>query len=307
MYIERREVRWEFRALAHLPLPLRRRGLYALYQRKSLRLRAPETFSEKVNWRIVNDRRAVVATACDKDASKDLARHRAGELLSVPSTYWLGRDVNELADVPLPDRWVMKPNSGSGRAIFGAGSPDVEQLKRQTDGWLDDDLNRIFGCWGYSAARNGFLVEDQIGDAGGELYDIKFYCFDGVPALIQVVGRAGNRHDFTHFSPQWEGLPTRIYARGRTSPSTSTMERPRKLGEMLRAASLIAQGFDFIRVDLYHIQEQIWFGELTAYPSGGVSSFHPPEADRQLGALWTLPSALTTGHRIPRSPAAGDY
>ncbi|WP_424945180.1 ATP-grasp fold amidoligase family protein [Blastococcus xanthinilyticus] len=45
---------------------------------------------------------------------------------------------------------------------------------------------------------------------------------------------------------------------------------------------------DFIRVDLYDVDGEVWFGELTPCPGGGPDPFDP-ELDRVLGRYWTLP------------------
>src|ERR1700742_3390832 len=55
-----------YRATCKLPLRLRRQVLYARHQRRLLNLRNPERFTEKVNWRIVRDRRELLAWTCDK-------------------------------------------------------------------------------------------------------------------------------------------------------------------------------------------------------------------------------------------------
>ncbi len=58
---------------------------------------------------------------------------------------------------------------------------------------------------------------------------------------------------------------------------------------MVELAEALAEGFDFVRVDLYNIDGRIVFGELTNYPYGGMAPFDPPEFDDVLGAKWTLP------------------
>ena len=42
-------------------------------------------------------------------------------------------------------------------------------------------------------------------------------------------------------------------------------------------------------MDLYEINGEIYFGELTFTPRGGVMPFDPPEADYEVGKLLELP------------------
>ncbi len=80
-----------------LPLPARRRYLYLAGHRRLPRLRNPRTFTEKISWRILHDRRPTLAWTCDKLAMKDYARalHRDTSVL-------LGKWAHSHADVPVP-------------------------------------------------------------------------------------------------------------------------------------------------------------------------------------------------------------
>ncbi len=105
-------------AVARLPPLVRREIWYVQKYRRLGHLRRPVLFSEKVNWRILYDRRPLLAWTCDKLRMKEEAiRHG----VAVPQTYWSGHDLRELVDVQLPERWVLKPNHRSEIVHFGGG------------------------------------------------------------------------------------------------------------------------------------------------------------------------------------------
>jgi hypothetical protein len=54
---------------------------------------------------------------------------------------------------------------------------------------------------------------------------------------------------------------------------------------MLEIVKLLSKDFPFVRVDLYNVDGNIFFGELTFYPWSGYVKFTPSEFDEQLGAL----------------------
>ena len=58
---------------------------------------------------------------------------------------------------------------------------------------------------------------------------------------------------------------------------------------MIALAETWSAGTDFVRVDLYHLPDRIVFGELTSYPAGGHSPFHPESFDLEFGRPWTVP------------------
>jgi hypothetical protein len=264
-----------------LPLPLKRA---VLFRRAHGRWpgRPPRTFTEKVNWRVVHDRRPLIAQLGDKLAMKDHAL-RVLPSLNVPSVLWTGTDVAELARRELPERWVLKPNHGTMRVHVGAGRPDVARLQQLTRDWMDEPLYRTRGEWVYSQARRLLFAEEFLGADGEVPADHKFLVFGGRVRLVQVdTGRFGT-HRRRLYTPDWR--PVDVDEAVAPGPVTAP---PRSLPAMLEVAERLGSAFDFVRVDLYDVGGEVWFGELTPYPGGGLDRFDP-ELDRVLGAAWQLP------------------
>ncbi|WP_166531351.1 ATP-grasp fold amidoligase family protein [Blastococcus xanthinilyticus] len=270
-----------------LPPTARRQYLFLAGQGRLPRLRDPRTFSEKVNWRILRDRRPELAWTCDKLAMKDHASRLQAETgLAVPDTLWSGDDLGAVAGRAFDRAWVLKPNHRSGLVRFGEPAQAVDApTVEATRGWLDDDQSVLLGEWAYSRARKLFLIEEDI-SGGGPLDDYKFFVFHGKVAALQVDrGRFTPAHTRTFYTPGWEPVPVQ-----KTVPSGAPTPPPANLAAMLHAAEVLGRSFDFMRVDLYSAGDTIWFGELTPYPGGGVTRFEPREFDRWLGERWALPA-----------------
>ncbi len=258
-------------------------------------LRRPRTFTEKVNWRVVHDRRPLIGALGDKLAMKAYAA-RVCPGLRVPRVLWSGTDVAELAGAELPDSWVLKPNHGTMRVHVGSGRPDVGQLRRLTAGWLDEPLHRTRGEWVYSQARRLLLAEEFLGRPGELPADWKFLVFGGRVHVVQVdTGRFGPGHRRRLYTRDWSPLTVAEHV-----PAAPVQPPPDSLAEMLAVAETLGSAFDFVRVDLYDVAGEVWFGELTPYPGGGLDPFDPV-LDRELGAAWVLPSrgAVRAPHRRP--------
>lgn len=277
-----------------LPLTTRRRYLYLAGHGRLPRLRDPQTFGEKINWRILHDRRPVLAWTCDKLAMKEhaaLLQEEAG--LSVPETLWYGDDLKEVAGRVYDRAWVLKPNHRSGLVRFGSASETIDaRTIAATKSWLRDDQTVLLGEWAYSQARRLYLIEEAIG--GGEVQDdYKFLVFNGKVAAVSVdSGRFTRQHARTFYSPDWEPLPVAA-AVGNGEPTPP----PENLGALLHAAEVLGRPFDFMRVDLYNVDGAIWFSEYTPYPGGGVLPFEPREFDAWLGEQWTLPDLADVAGR----------
>jgi hypothetical protein len=93
-----------------------------------------------------------------------------------------------------------------------------------------------------------------------------------------------------HFSPEWEYLPVTRPGSGFLPPHDEDLAAPTHLDGLLLAARTLSKGIDFVRVDLYGLEDRVAFGEMTNYPSGGMVRFEPAEFDRALGARWQVPS-----------------
>lgn len=269
-------------AVYKMPAGISRRVIFTYFNRRLPHFSHPATFSDKVNWRILNDRRSLLEWTCDKLAMKEHAHSAA---VRVPRTIWSGTDLRELAGTDLPDHWVLKPNHRSGLVHFGHGKPDTPGLLAITAGWMRPDEARDGGQWAYSRARPLFLAEEVIGTPGSPPPDYKFFVFDGEPAIVQVDTGRHDRHIRRLYRPDWTPLSVR-YGPFPLSPATAP---PAGLDRMLAAARDLASGFDCIRIDLYDIDGEVFLGEFTPYPAGGFDRFIPASFDSELGANWKLP------------------
>lgn len=248
--------------------------------------RQPTSLSEKVNWRILNDRRSLLSWTGDKLAMKDRASPCPG--LRMPRTLWTGADLHELVGVPLPAHWVLKPNGSTGAVHRGAGrvsTADVAALVALTDGWLDAADVTHRREWIYGQARRMFIVEEWIG-SGEAPIDFRFFVFGGMPRFIQVdLGRFTD-HQRSIYDTDWTLLPASY---GRAYPPAPPIPRPERLDDMLRIASELGSEFDFIRIDLYEVDGEVWFGEFSPYPASGLAVIEPQSYDDLWGSWWELP------------------
>ena len=55
---------------------------------------------------------------------------------------------------------------------------------------------------------------------------------------------------------------------------------------MIEIAKILYDGFTFVRVDLYDTGNNIWFGELTFTPWGGIMYGYTDEAIKIMGNFY---------------------
>jgi hypothetical protein len=299
-------------AVARLgPLPLQRQLLFALAQHRLGNFRHPVTLTEKINWRIIHDRREILRLTCDKLHTKRMAETLG---IKVARVLWSGENLEDLAGVELSGNWVLKPNDGSRSVVFGHGAaPPRRALAEIARSWSRADTPARDGEWAYSQARRMYLVEEMLGAGTTTPISFKFFVFDGEPLFVHAISVGGTsfsswqKRGETRWPPAetemrlytatWDPLDARLGH----YPLAARRPPPPALPDMLEAARILGRGFDFMRVDLMGDGRDFFFGELTPYPHAGLTPFTPRVFDLELGSHWTLPRLghLSTGLRQP--------
>lgn len=278
-----RDVHWQIAGA--LPVRARRHYLYAVGTGRWGRFEEPSTFAEKVQWRILHDRRPGIVRACDKLEMKAMAREIVpGDELKIPRTIWSGTDLRDAPDLNSVGPWVLKPNHSSGEVIFGPPAP--ADLASRVSSWLRSKPAELLGEWGYTQARPLLLLEERLPVPGGAAPDdYKVHVHDGIPRFIQLSQGRFGKATMSFFDPEWNLLDIR-----RRGYDTVSAPKPAELDRMLNLAGRLGAGWDFMRVDFYLLDGDIWFGEFSPYPGGGVGRLSPRDAHYRLGRYWMLPS-----------------
>ncbi len=299
-----------------LPLALRRHLLYVRHHRRWGNFRTPARYTEKIHWRVLNDRREMIALACDKLASKAYVRALAQSdprlrTLRIPAVLWTNDLVEPLSsflgrtDTPM----VVKPNHSSGRYVFISPhnrSATLEEIDALLAQWLRrDEETEVLGHWGYGKARIGVIAEERVGGDGARLVEIRCAAFAGALDSLVVTTDVYTRMQTTEaydaeFQRMRIGFPTEVPIDRLGALASLSVARKEELRGIVAA---ISAPYDHVRVDIYDDGTKFWFGELTVYPSGGALSY-TEAVERARGRLWQLPSASEIdashgGHDLP--------
>jgi hypothetical protein len=200
--------------------------------------------------------------------------------------YLVTHDPEALRLAALPGRFVVKANHGSGWNVLvpDKAAADEQALRATCHGWLNQRYGAIEHEPWYNAIPPRLLVERYLEDSGyGTPPDYKFWVFHGVAHFVQVDTDRFTRHTRSFYDRAWRKLEwTTKWAFGRDLPL------PAPFADMLAIAERLAAGQDFVRVDLYCLDDRvILFGEMTFAPAGGFEPFLPDKSyDFAVGRLW---------------------
>ena len=67
-------------------------------------------------------------------------------------------------------------------------------------------------------------------------------------------------------------------------------ERPANFDKMKELAAVLSEGFPFVRIDFFKVNERLYFGECTFYDWAGLRPFSEQSWDEKLGDLIELPN-----------------
>jgi hypothetical protein len=274
---------WEHIRSEHPEIALRLE--YARRYRRLPRWAVPVTFNEKVRLKMIYDRRPLLRTLADKWNVRSYVAERLGGSEHLPrilARFDTAADI-EQADIPAP--FVMKASHGSGwiRIVRETTAETPRELARAAAQWLQNDYSRACRELCYRGLARYVLFEEFLGGDDGQVpHDFKFFCFHGVPRFVQIDEGRDTRHRQSFFDLALQKLPVRYMAEN----IDGAVDKPPHWDLMLDIATKLSRGTDFLRVDLYDLQDRVVFGELTNYPNTGDVPFDPPEYDEYFGSFW---------------------
>ena len=278
--------------LLKLPLPDKWMLSLRYYQfsGKWMDWRHPRTFNEKIQCLKRCDRRQECVMQADKCAVKDWVAEKVGPAYVVP-TYGIWERAEDIDFDALPDRFVLKCNHDSGSVVLctDKASFDRASARQKLKTALQRDFSRSGGEWVYKHIPRKVFAEQYLDarDAGG-LMDYKFFCFNGVPEYLYVSSGMENHATarVNFFYPDWSVAP---FTRSDYPSMDLLPPKPACLDEMLRLCRVLSEGHPFVRVDLYWVNGQVYFSEMTFYPNGGYIPFLTEEMDEAAGAYLKIP------------------
>mgnify|MGYP001046981214 FL=1 len=263
---------------------------FRIFTGKRLNLKNPQTFNEKIQWMKLYNQKSEYTVMADKYLVKGYVAKKIGQQYVIPLLgVWDSPD--EICFDELPDRFVLKcnHNSGTGMCICTDKSVlDIEQVKKNLRKGLNENFFLHGREWVYKNIPRKIIAEQYMTDESGyELKDYKFFCFDGVPKLIEVdFDRFTTGHKRNLYTTDWKLMNAEIkYKR----VSDKKIDKPQCLDELLKLAAKLSEGIPHVRVDFYVINEKIYFGELTFYHGSGLEKFRPESLGIKMGAYIRLP------------------
>lgn len=256
---------------------------------KKLNLRNPKGFNEKINWLKLYWRKPFIHGLVDKYAVKKYVAKKIGDQYVIP-ILGVWKNFDEINFAELPDKFVLKTTHGGGFngvvICHDRNNFNFDEARIRLNAAMKWDLYKENREWVYKDIPHRIIAEEYITNGNHDLKDYKFFCFNGVPKFVCVHFDRQTNHKAVYMDLNWERLP---FVDNYPCPPKHIEPKPENLDAMIGIARKLSDGMPFVRVDLYNIDGNIYFGELTFIPMNGMTVFDPPSADLDLGSCLQLP------------------
>ncbi len=274
-----------FYFLEKIPLKLRLKIFYFLKFKRNLNIKNPTLYSEKIQKRKLAIKK-IYSDLSDKYKVRNYVESKIGLsfLIKLLNHYSKPEDINFDS---LPNKFVIKTN-------FGSGSEHIEIIKCKTSMNKEKILDKftvamkkkykgsVLGESQYNSIEKKIIIEEFIENKNSDIDDFKFHIFNSKNGFLQIDFDRFTDHKRNLYDFEFNKLNYDLcYAGG-----NYILPPINKLEEMKDIAFKLAGDFDYVRVDLYLVNNQILFGEMTFTPGSGFEKFSDPFPDKFYGQIW---------------------
>lgn len=197
----------------------------------------------------------------------------------------------------LPSQFVMKCNNGSGDVVVckDKSKLDIETTQAHFGKMLHEKLSVLSGEPHYAKIKPCIIAEELL-DAttqpchSSSLVDYKIWVFDGKPLFTWATwNRERYNSNVALFDMKWQFHPEWSVWTSHYKKPEVLIPKPKCFERLMEVASILGKGLPIARIDLYEVNDRVYFGEITMTSQGGYMDYYTQEFLNMLGENTVLP------------------
>lgn len=254
----------------------------------------PCDLNEKINWLKFNSDTSKWSELADKYSVRKYIEEKGFGHYLVP-LFGVWNNADQIDFSQLPNSFVLKTNNGAGTVMVVEDKSVIneKEIRKILNKWLKNQFGLKQAEPHYLRIKPLIIGETILREESplsSSLIDYKIWCFNG-----KAFGTWAcyNRHRFEadtewhdlewKYRPEWSVF-TNHYKDGH-----GKVPKPKNYEAMIYFAEELSKGFPQVRIDLYNIDGQIFFGEMTFTSAGGHMNFYSNEVLLEMGRLTKIP------------------
>lgn len=253
-------------------------------------LNNPRSFSEKIIHRKFNVEPHILSKFVDKYTVREFVKEKIGAEYLIPLIKVKSSISPEDFD-DLPTSFVMKTSNGGGGEnvllVEDKSKLDLNAVCFRFNEYLKIKVGKIVDEHFYDIEKPQIIFEELIKHQDGRYpSDYKLHVFNGQESkvIVQVDADRFGNHKRSLFDKNLKRLDFDIQPKYDSIDDTYVF--PLNMNELINVAKKLSEQFKYVRVDLYNVDGQIYFGELTFCHGSGWEPLSTKEADYLLGSYW---------------------
>lgn len=259
-------------------------------------LKDPKTLNEKIQWLKLYSFKDFYVECCDKYLARDYILKKLGDSVKdylVP-LYYETNDWHTITMEVLPDQpFVIKPTHSCGDYLIVKNKEDIDinQLRKDCKRWLKRDYYKESRERQYKDSPRRIIIEKLLQTSDGHIpNDYKLHYINGELQFVYCSVARETKNYRKIYSPDWEPLPFIWVPKNKLESQSGgdDIPAPASFQLMKKYASVLAEDFEYVRIDFYDVDGHLYFGEITLYHGGGYDVFSPDKYDYYYGDLLKL-------------------
>lgn len=273
----------------YIPAELYSKVIFKKVMGYRLNLDNPKTLNEKLQWMKLRGPKFINPMMVDKYLVRDHIKNLFSGKYLIPliGVY----DSHEALPKPKKDDipLIIKTNhdSGVGAIYRRPNDHDINDVREMMRKRMLTNHYHSSKEYPYKNIRPYILVERLLLDKNGKIpNDYKFHYFNGILEFIYCsIDREGE--DVRHiYCPDWK---RQFFGWGKDeskfNKNSKDISKPINFDLMCEVSKKIASSYPYVRIDLYNVDGEIFFGEMTFFQGSGFDRIFPYEKDMKLGSL----------------------
>jgi hypothetical protein len=262
----------------------------------------PKTYQEKVQFRKLYGNHAFYASVADKYKVRSYVASKIGDKHLIPLLGAYDRLHKSVFD-NLPREFIIKANHGCKwyQIVYDKSKLDIDKTVRRFNKLCKRRFGWISGERHYHFIQPKIVIEQLLrGPHGGSPWDYSFFCYNGPRGFDYSFAIVSPDGKSAAFKKDWRLLETDM-----PEHELAPHLKPANFEAMVEVARDLSADFDFVRVDLYTVEDKVYFGELTCTPHQGYGAIPNKERQSMRDEMWHLDAGNPLLYSPPKSHRLG--
>jgi len=257
---------------------------YKYITHHKLNFKNPIRYTEKLQYLryYVYPKMDIVSKCAGRVGVREFVKENNLEEILIPC-YGVFDKFDDIDFSKLPNEFVMKCTHGSGMnyVCYDKNKINIPELKKKFVKWLKTNYGKKTVELHYAKIKPQIIIEKLMLEDGHLPIEYKIHCYNGIARNLYVVTSRGIDIKYNNYYIDWTPFDGSQF--NGWKKTGYPLNKPANFDEMIKISELLTRNFPFVRVDLYSINNKVYFGEMTFTPAKGTLILDDDKCDFEMG------------------------